>query len=423
MNAEQQEYQNVATSALKESPLNPRRTFDKKAIEELEKSIRETGKVLTPLLVSPIAYSENAAAVRQLNGMGGSYEVLAGARRLRCAIKIGLETVPVRVLEGLTEAQKVEIQIIENLQRADVHPLEEAQAFQTLLKIAPASGGANYVGKAETDQKLKIQDIAEKVGMSQEYVYGRLKLLELAPKSTKLFQEGKIEAGHAILLARLEPAEQEAVIKEEDWQIKHGELSVRGLQEAIQSRARLKKWKAEQDERRKKEAAERKSGKGKKQKSWREQQEEQNRKYEAEHAKKQLQQQSERVARVKTVEAILVKVKWPLPKSVYRLIAGDLKGELKDSEIPRAIITELLGEYDQNYAWAESIRNVKILANIYGVKPVKPEPIKVEPAKEATPAPAKASKSKPRSKKKKLQTSAKAKRASSERAAEKKAVA
>lgn len=393
MQENQQEYQNIATSALKESPLNPRRTFDKKAIEELEKSIRETGKVLTPLLVRP-------------NGTGSTYEVLAGARRLRCAVKIGLETVPVRVLDGLSDAQAQEIRVIENLQRADVHPLEEAQGFQALLQMAPALDGANYAGKAETDRKLKIQDIAKKVGMSQEYVYGRLKLLELAPVSTKLLQAGKIEAGHAILLARLEPDDQAAIIKNKQWQITHGRLSVRELAEHISYQNQQKKWKAEAAARKKKEAAERKSGKGSKQKSWREQEEEQNRKYEAGRAAQDLKRKAETKARVATVEAIFAKVKWPLPKGVFRMLAGDLAGKLKESEIPLAIIGELCARYEHDWPWDDCVQNVKMLANIYGVKRVKPEVLKPESVKSESAEPEKSA-ARVDGKKKKLQTSAK----------------
>lgn len=158
-------------------PLNPRRRMDPEALAELRASVKERG-VLTPLLVRP----------HEKNGL----EVLCGSRRLRAALEEGLATVPV-LLRRLNDEQALEVMLIDNLQRADVHPLEEADGFRRLLKQEGAT----------------VATVATRIGRSERYVYDRLKLLELVPRARKLWEEGRFETGHAVLLARLSPADQE----------------------------------------------------------------------------------------------------------------------------------------------------------------------------------------------------------------------
>jgi ParB family chromosome partitioning protein len=105
------EYRNLPLAVLTESKTNPRRIFEDAALKELAASIRSQG-VLSPLLVRP------------LNDR--SFEIVAGARRYRAAQMAASETIPVRIV-NLTDAEALEAQLIENLQRRDVHPLEEAQ--------------------------------------------------------------------------------------------------------------------------------------------------------------------------------------------------------------------------------------------------------------------------------------------------------
>jgi len=109
------EYRNLPLAVLTESKTNPRRIFEDAALKELADSIRSQG-VLSPLLVRPL--NER------------SFEIVAGARRYRAAQMAESETVPVRIV-NLTDAEALEAQLIENLQRRDVHPLEEAQGFRT----------------------------------------------------------------------------------------------------------------------------------------------------------------------------------------------------------------------------------------------------------------------------------------------------
>lgn len=176
------EYRNLPLSILTESKTNPRRIFDEAALKELAASIRSQG-VLSPLLVRPL--NER------------SFEIVAGARRYRAAQMAESETVPVRIV-NLTDAQALEAQLIENLQRRDVHPLEEAQGFRALLNLE--------------EPKYSIEQIAAKTGKSPVYCASRLKLTELAPAVVEAFSKDEIGVGHALLLAKLQPQQQEEAL-------------------------------------------------------------------------------------------------------------------------------------------------------------------------------------------------------------------
>ena len=177
------EYRNVSLSLLNESRTNPRRTFEEVALKELAESIRTQG-VLSPLLVRPLA--ENG------------FEIVAGARRFRAAQMAEVPTVPVRIV-NLSNAQAVEMSIVENLQRKDVHPLEEAQGFRALLDLE--------------EPKYSIEQIAAKVGKSAFFVASRLKLTDLVPAAVDAFYADEIGVGHAVLLSKLPADQQEAALK------------------------------------------------------------------------------------------------------------------------------------------------------------------------------------------------------------------
>ncbi len=172
---ETQIFRDIPLAELRESSMNPRRTFDGKALADLTASVKEKG-VLVPILA------------RQIDG---HFEIVAGARRFRAAKAAGLAAVPAIVRE-MSDEQALEAQVIENLQRADVLPIEEAEGYRRLLDRA----------------KCDVDALAAKVGKSVSYIYQRLKLLELAPEARKALLEGAITAGHAILLARLQPKQQ-----------------------------------------------------------------------------------------------------------------------------------------------------------------------------------------------------------------------
>jgi ParB family chromosome partitioning protein len=176
------EYRNVSLSLLNESKTNPRRVFDDAPLRELAESIRTRG-VLSPLLVRPL--TENG------------FEIVAGARRFRAAQMAEADTIPVRIVE-LSDAQALEAQLIENLQRLNVHPMEEAQGFRALLSLEEPS--------------YTIEQIAAKMGKSPAYVTTRLKLTDLSPKVVEAFYAEEIGVGHALLLAKLQPDQQEQAL-------------------------------------------------------------------------------------------------------------------------------------------------------------------------------------------------------------------
>lgn len=173
------EYRNLPLLSLTESAANPRRSFEEAALNELAESVRTQG-VLSPLLVRPLGQH--------------TYEIVAGARRYRAAQLAGLEYVPVRIVE-LTDAQAVEVSIVENLQRRDVHPLDEAQGYVALLRL-----------------DYSVEQIAAKCGKNPAYVAGRTRLAELAPAAVEAFLKDEIGVGHALLLAKLQPEQQEQAL-------------------------------------------------------------------------------------------------------------------------------------------------------------------------------------------------------------------
>jgi ParB family chromosome partitioning protein len=147
---------------------------------------------------------------------------VAGARRFRAAQLAESDTVPVRIVD-LTDAQALEAQLIENLQRRDVHPMEEAQGFRALLNL--------------DKPQYTVEQIAAKMGKSPAYVTTRLKLTDLAPVVVEAFYAEEIGVGHALLLAKLQPDQQEQALSACFKEVYNGErkpsrilLPVRNLQ-------------------------------------------------------------------------------------------------------------------------------------------------------------------------------------------------
>jgi ParB family chromosome partitioning protein len=179
------EYQSVPLARIVESPNNPRRITSKAADAELADSVKKMG-VLEPLLVRLCTDATKEWL-----------ELIAGHRRLAAARAAGLAEVPVRILE-LSEDQALEAAIVENLQRQDVHPLDEAEGFARLIE----------------HHKHTVPDVAARVGKSESYIYQRLALRGLAKKPRELFATDKLTAAHALLLARLQPKDQEAALEQ-----------------------------------------------------------------------------------------------------------------------------------------------------------------------------------------------------------------
>lgn len=162
----------VSLDNITPSKSNPRKSF--KGIDELAASVKVHG-VINPLLLRP-------ADVK----LGTSYELVAGERRWRAAKKAGVRQVPA-IIRELTDKEVLEIQVIENVQRADVHPLEEADGYEVLLE----------------KHGYDVDGIAGKIGKSKAYVYARLKLAALAPYPRKAFLEDRLSASVALLIARI----------------------------------------------------------------------------------------------------------------------------------------------------------------------------------------------------------------------------
>lgn len=178
----------VFLGQLVESAMNPRRVFDAVKLEELAESIRQKG-IIEPLVVRPVP---GPASQREAD-----FEIVAGARRFRAAKVAELDRVPC-VIRDYSDEDVLELFLIENVQRDDLAPLEQARGFKQLLEANP--------------DKYSAATIATKVGMSPGWVWDRLKLLDLVPEAQTLLETGRIGIGHAIILARLKPEHQEKAI-------------------------------------------------------------------------------------------------------------------------------------------------------------------------------------------------------------------
>jgi ParB family chromosome partitioning protein len=176
--------QEISLDHIRPPKTNPRRRMDVAALSELAANIRVRG-VLQPILVRPFD--------------SAGYELVCGERRWRASKEAGRETIPARIM-NLSDAEALELAVIENVQRENVHELDEAFGYKALIQQDPAL--------------YTVETIAAKVGRSPKYVYGRLKLAELTPNLQKAFYDGKLTAGHAMEIARLQPKDQEQALSE-----------------------------------------------------------------------------------------------------------------------------------------------------------------------------------------------------------------
>lgn len=174
-------------AAIRESPLNPRTHYDPAALEELAQNLRAQGQV-TPGLARPVHPPE---VWEQGMVEWPVVELAAGHRRRRALEKAGLGTMAL-VVRPMSDEAFIEVLNCENLQRDNLHPLEEAQGFRTLMERAG----------------YDIPRIAARVGRATTYVYDRMKLLQLIPDAQALFLADRFTLGHAVLLSRLDPSDQ-----------------------------------------------------------------------------------------------------------------------------------------------------------------------------------------------------------------------
>ncbi len=168
----------LPTGSLRPNARNPRRVFSNADLDELAASLRERG-IIQPIVARP------------MRGAHDAYEIIAGERRWRAAQRAGLHDVPVVIIEA-TDAEALQIAIIENVQRADLNPLEEADGYRALMDEFSNSQ----------------EDIAKIIGKSRSHVANTLRLLKLPETVKAHIHSGKLSAGHARMLIGQPNAEQ-----------------------------------------------------------------------------------------------------------------------------------------------------------------------------------------------------------------------
>jgi len=164
--------QEVPLSLLVESPTNPRQHFDEDDLKEIAETIRDKG-IYQAILVRPL---------------DDRLQIVFGARRYRGSLLAGKETIPA-IVRHMSDAEVIEAQLIENLQRRDVHPMEEAEGYKRFLSLS--------------EPTYTVEQIAAKVGKAPGYIVTRLKLTELCDEVAAAFYQNDIGVGHALLLAKL----------------------------------------------------------------------------------------------------------------------------------------------------------------------------------------------------------------------------
>ncbi|WP_072387457.1 ParB/RepB/Spo0J family partition protein [Hyphomicrobium sp. CS1BSMeth3] len=201
----------VPIEQIRAGKLNPRKTFKEDELAELADSIREKGLV-QPILVRPEPGSSNG------------YEIVAGERRWRASQRAGLHTVPV-IVRDLADQEVLELAIIENVQRADLNPIEEAAGYHELIE--------RY---AYTQERL-----AEVIGKSRSHLANTLRLLKLPTSVQSMVENGKLTAGHARALVGREDAEAMAErIIESQLNVRDVEALVQAGTEAVQTTRRVR---------------------------------------------------------------------------------------------------------------------------------------------------------------------------------------
>lgn len=191
----------IPVDAIVRNPRQPRQTLREEELENLAASIREHG-IIQPLIVSP--------------AVAGSYTLIAGERRWQAARRAGLTTVPV-VIRVASDQQRLELALIENVQRADLNPIEEAEAFQHLAK----------------EFGMSHEAIASRVGKSRVAITNTMRLLESSPAVKQALVDGRISEGHARALLALGSARAQEVALQRvmnlDLSVRQTELLARKL--------------------------------------------------------------------------------------------------------------------------------------------------------------------------------------------------
>ena len=195
----------INPALLKPNPYQPRKTFDTQTIEELAASIKEHG-IIQPIIAEK-AEDEN-------------YFIISGERRTRAAISLGLKTVPV-VLRTFEDKLKLEVALIENIQREDLNALEEALAYQQIMELT----------------NINHEELAKRVGKSRSAITNSLRMLKLPEEMQEALRMNKISAGHArSLLSVVNPADQQVLfgrIIESDLSVRETEYMAANLNSGV----------------------------------------------------------------------------------------------------------------------------------------------------------------------------------------------
>lgn len=201
---------NIPISYIERNPDQPRRVFDQALLEELTASIKDKG-VLQPILLRPLP---NRLAKKKK--VSDSYQIVAGERRWQAALNAGLDQMPALIRE-LSDQEVLEIGVVENVQRADLNPIEEAMAYQALK---------DQFGRRQ-------EDIAKAIGKSRSHVANCLRLLTLPVLAREYLSEGKISAGHArAILSAPDPQALAEAIVDKGMSVREAEAWARSAQKA-----------------------------------------------------------------------------------------------------------------------------------------------------------------------------------------------
>lgn len=179
-------YERIPLDRLALSKTNPRHDFNQPGLDQLRDSIKDKG-VVQPILVRPIVGARN----------GKQFEIVAGERRFRASLAADVADIPA-IVRTLSDEQVLELQLIENIHRRDLTPLEQAKGYRALIDSNPT--------------KHSAESIAQRIGMSPQWVWDRMKLNDLIPEAKKILDADRMSVGHAILIARLKPEDQKRAI-------------------------------------------------------------------------------------------------------------------------------------------------------------------------------------------------------------------
>jgi ParB family chromosome partitioning protein len=197
----------VAIDQIEVNPNQPRKVFDFTALDELAASIKASG-VIQPIIVRKI---------------GGSYQLIAGERRWRAARQAGLDRIPALVRDA-TDAQSLELALVENLLREDLNPIEAAQAYQKLL----------------ADFDWTQEELAQRIGKDRTSIANCLRLLRLPEEIQADLRNGRLTMGHARALLALPTVSEQLRLREEilthDWSVRTTEDSIRAKESLAEAR-------------------------------------------------------------------------------------------------------------------------------------------------------------------------------------------